>query len=213
MAKKNKVGNWGQRLKVKAKLLAPVGIKLSESETMVLAAIYEDDASKIKQNEIEINKAIRATETMNVRDSINDAVKARSFAVGTFKQTKDPIKKREWARRVVVADHALKSMRDMKNRMEATRDRLTMIKGDVELQLMEAEARAAEAQAYAKAGKQLRLVGQKLVDARTRAKTLDIEYANLEVSMEGAEMFIDSRDANDLIAEANRVISRSGTDV
>lgn len=203
MAKKNLT--WKRRVALKVKLLAPVGIKLTTGETMALAEIYKEDAKKIRENESKVTEALSSTRTLDIADSIEESMSAKSVAVGTFKRTKDPIKRREWARRVVVADHAVKSMRDMKKRMTATHDRLTMIKGDLDLQLMEAEARAQEATAYAMAGQQLRLVGEKLVNARTRAKTMKVEYDNLEITMEGAENTIADRDPEALLKEAERL--------
>lgn len=203
---KNTKTTWLRRMSVKVKLRAPVGIKLTTGETMALAEIYNEDAKKIRENESEVTKALSSTKTLDVSDSIEESQMAKSVAVATFKRTKDPIKRREWARRVVVADQAIKSMRGMKKRMSATHDRLTMIKGDLELQLMEAEARAQEAKAYAMAGKQLRLVGEKLINARTRAKTMKVEYDNLEITMEGAEQAISGKlDPEELLEEAERL--------
>lgn len=197
--------NWLQRFAVRAKVKAPVGIKLTSGETVALADVYTLDAEKIKKNHKEVESAIRATTMQDNIRAIQTSMTAKTTAVGIFKRTKDPIKKREWARRILVADHTLKSMRGMEKRMSSAYERLNMIKGDIELQLIEAEGRAAEAMAYAKAGKQIRLAGQKLVDARSRAKTLKLEYANLEVTMEGAEKAIDSRDPESLIEEANKL--------
>lgn len=200
--------SWFQKFKVRTKLNAPVSVKLSTGETVALAQIYEEDVATIKKNQYEVDNALSATSSPDVKDALEKAQAARSNAAGTYKITKDPLKKREWARRVVVADSTLKSIRNMKKRIEATHDRLGMIKGDLELQLMEAEARAAEAKAYAKAGNQLRLAGEKLIDARTRAKHMKVEYANLEVNMSAAEKSIDKSDPEDLINKANKIIGR-----
>lgn len=196
---------WTQRMMVNAKLRAPVGIQLSSKETIALAEIYKEDARKIEENEREVSLAIDASSTLDLADSIEEARMAKSSAVSVFKRTKDPIKRREWARRVVVADTTTRSLLAMKKRMTATHDRLVMIKGDLELQLLEAEAKAQETLAYARAGKQLHLAGEKLIDARTRARSLKLEYRNLEVSMEGAESKIDKRDSEEILMEAERI--------
>lgn len=200
--------SWFSKFKVRTKLKAPISVRLSTGETVALAQIYEEDVATIKKNQTEVDNALAATVSPDVKNALEQAVAARSKAAGTYKMTKDPIKKREWARRLVVADSTLKSIRSMKKRIEATHDRLGMIKGDLELQLMEAEARAAEAKAYAKAGNQLRLAGEKLIDARTRAKHMKVEYANLEVNMNAAEKSIDKSNPEDLLKKANKIIGK-----
>lgn len=205
--------SWLQKARVRMKLLVPVGVALSPSETVTLAGIYEDDVKVLENNGSEIRTAIAATESgIRTSNSLSAARAARSQAAGTFKITKDPIKKREWARRLIVADQTIQSIRNAQVRLTATKDRLTMIKGDMELQLMEAEARAAEMNAYAKAGNSLRLAGEKLMQARSRANKLNIEYDNLEVTMEGAEKLSSKLSDQELLAKAKDIISRAKDD-
>ncbi len=194
------------RFKVRLKLRAPKGIRLTQGETEALAEMQQADVQVLKDNQQEVLAAIGVTRSVEVGNQIKKAQSARSVAAATYRNTKDPIKKREWARRLVVADTTRKSLVDMKNRMSVTRDRLEMIKGDIELQIVEAEARVAETMAYAKAGKQLRLAGETLISARTRAKSNAIEYTNLEITMEGAEKMINDADPEDLLAQADAIV-------
>lgn len=194
------------RYRVKLKLKAPHGVQLSQGETEALIEIQQEDVQVLKDNQQEVLSAIGVTRSIEVGNQIKKAQAARSVAATTYRNTKDPIKKREWARRLVVADTTRKGLVDMKNRMTVTRERLEMIKGDLELQIVEAEAKVAETTAYAKAGKQLRLAGETLVSARTRAKSNAIEYTNLEISMEGAEKLINSESPEDLLAQADAII-------
>lgn len=201
--------SWAQKSMVKMKVLMPMGVSLSPSETIVLSEMYEGDVKILKDNKSEVSKAIRATESKLVSsNAVKMARAAKSQAVGTYKITKDPVKKREWARRIVIADQTIQTMRGVKTRLEATKDRLTMIMGDMELQLMEAEARAAEMSAYAAAGNSLRLAGEKLIHARSRANRLKLEYDNLEVTMEGAEKFAVGLSDQELLKAADAVVIR-----
>lgn len=207
MATKKTGSNWMQKTKVKLKILAPIGLHLSPSETIVLAEMYDNDVKVIDKNNDELQKALVATrDSTTIAEGLAEASAARNKAAGTYKMTKDPIKKREWARRVVVADQTVQTMRDVKMRMDNTRDRLTMIKGDLELQLMEAEAKAQEMHAYAQAGKGLRLVGERLIQARNRASNLKLEYDNLEVTMEGAEKLINGLAPDELLNKADEIV-------
>lgn len=203
---KLKKASFLDRYKVKLKLRAPHGIRLTQGETEALVELQQEDVKVLKDNQQEVLAAIGVTRSVEVGSQIKKAQSARSVAATTYRNCKDPIKKREWARRLVVADTTRKGLVDMKNRMSVTADRLQMIKGDMELQIIEAEAKVAETMAYAKAGKQLRLAGETLVSARTRAKSNAIEYTNLEVSMEGAEKMIDNTDPSALLAQADAII-------
>lgn len=201
--------SWAQKASVKLKVLMPMGVRLSPGETIALSEMYEGDAKVLKDNKAEVAKAIRATESSIIdSNAIKLARGAKSQAIATYKITKDPIKKREWARRVVVADSTIQTMRGVKNRLTATKDRLTMIMGDMELQLIEAEAKAAEMSAYAQAGNSLRLAGEKLMHARTRANKLKLEYDNLEVAMEGAEKLATGMSDQELLNAAEAVVIR-----
>jgi hypothetical protein len=205
--------NWVQKAKVKLKVMVPMGMRLTPGETVALSEIYDEDVNVLEKNTTEVRKAISATErSLALSNTIATARGARSQAVATFKITKDPIKKREWARRILVADSTIQTVRDVKMRLNATKDRLTMIKGDIELQLMEANAKAAEMQAYVTAGNGLRLAGEKLMQARTRADKLKLEYDNLEVTMEGAEKAVSNVPENELIDKAQAVVNRSKDD-
>ena len=205
VVKPKKVG-FIQRYKIGLKLKSPAGIVLSPSETEALVIIQQEDVAILKQNQQEVLSAIGVTHSVQLGSQIKKAQSARSIAAATYKNTKDPIKKREWARRLVIADTTRKGLVDMKSRMVTTRDRLEMIKGDMELQIVEAEAKVAETMAYAKAGEQLRLAGETLVSARTRAKSNTIEYTNLEITMEGAEKMLNDTDPEELLAQADAII-------
>lgn len=203
--KPKKIG-FIQRYKVGLKLKSPHGIILSKSETEALVAIQQEDVQILKQNQQEVLTAIGVTHSVQLGNQIKKANTARSIAAATYKNTKDPIKKREWARRLVIADNTRKGLVDMKSRMTVTRERLEMIKGDMELQIVEAEAKVAETKAYAQAGDQLRLAGETLVSARTRAQSNAIEYTNLEVTMEGAEKMLNNTEPKELLAQADAII-------
>lgn len=203
---KPKKSSWLAKFKVGIKLKAPHGIRLTQSETEALVELQQNDVQVLKDNQQEVLSAIGVTRSINTKNQIDKAKSVRNVAARTYKVTKDPIKKREWARRLVVANNTHKSLVDMKNRMEVTRDRLEMIKGDLEMQIIEAEARVAETQAYAKAGNQLRLAGETLINARTRAKSGAVEYTNLEITMEGAEQMINDAKPEALLAEADAIV-------
>ena len=203
---KPKKSSFVDRFTVGIKLRTPHGIRLTHGETEALVEMQHADVKVLINNQQEVLSAIGVTHSVEVGNQIKKAQSARSAASQYYRNTKDPIKKREWARRLVIADSTRKGLVDMKNRMSVTRERLEMIKGDMELQIIDAEAKVAETAAYAKAGRQLRLAGETLVNARTRAKGTAIEYSNLEITMEGAEKMISKTAPEDLLAQADAIL-------
>lgn len=201
-----KKSNFFTRFRVNLKLRSPEGIVLTQGETEAFIDIQNEDIKVLKENQQEVLAAIGVTRSVEIGSQIKKSQSARSVAAATYMKTIDPIKKREWARRLVVADETRSTLVGISSKMLATKDRLEMIKGDMELQLLEAEARLAETEAYAKAGNQLRLAGESLVIARTRAQKSDIEYTNLEVTMEGAEKMIKDLPAEDILARADKLL-------
>ena len=196
--------SWIDRTKMKLKVSVPMGVTLTSGESLALAEVYREDAKRLRESEKEVTTALSSTAKVDAFN-VDTALAARNMAISTFKRTKNPIKRREWARRVVVAEETLGTLRKVRKRMTATHDRLTMIHGDLQLQIVQQEALAAEAEAYAKAGKQLRLVGDNLVSARTRVKGLKFEYDNLEVTMEGAEKQISSDKPDRVLRQAEKI--------
>jgi hypothetical protein len=118
---------WFNRFKVGIKLKAPHGVRLTQGETEALVDIQKEDVQVLKDNQQEVLSAIGVTRSLEIGNQIKKAQSARSAAATYYRNTKDPIKKREWARRLVVADNTRKGLADMKNRMTVTRERLEMI--------------------------------------------------------------------------------------
>lgn len=113
-----KKASFFERYKLGLKLKSPTGVQLSQGETQALVEIQEKDVEVLKQNEKDVIAAIGVTKNIAVGNQISKAQAARSQAAATYKICKDPIKKREWARRLIIADSTRKSLVDLKNRME-----------------------------------------------------------------------------------------------
>lgn len=203
MSKKG--ATWMQRAKLKLKLASPVGVTLTNSETKVLLAEQQKAVELLEKDESRIAK-IQRTIDIDIDDSIAEASEALNQARGTYKRTKNPILKREWAKRMVIADRTTQELVQTKKRTELVMSRLKMVAGDIRLELMAAEARAAETEMYVNAGDTLRLVGDKLIQARAKSKPMKIEYQNLEVTMEGAEKMVMDIGDEEILREADRLL-------
>ena len=97
----------------------PSGITLTSEETKEVIELWKEDVEVIKTNTEKLSSADTAIERNLTRlpESLSQVSNARNDAIRYFKITKDPIKRREWARRLIVADNAHKSIKASQDRM------------------------------------------------------------------------------------------------
>lgn len=199
------MSSWAKKAKLKLKLASPVGVTLTNSEAKVLLEEQVKAVELLEKDETRIEKIQRGI-NVAIDDSISEASEALNQARGTFKRTKNPVLKREWARRMVIADRTTQTLVQTKKRTKLVNSRLKMIAGDIRLELLAAEARAAETKMYVEAGDTLRLVGDKLIQARAKSKPMKIEYKNLEITMEGAEKLVSDISDDEILKQAERLL-------
>ena len=203
------MSSWATKQKLRVKMLKPSGVTLTPKESEHLADSKEEDLRVIEGNLEELEDARISTSTYDMKKNMEKVEGALSMAKGVYKRTKNPIKKREWARRIVVANNTRQTLKDTVARVEQARERFEAIAQDMEMEKMRAEAQIKEARLYAKAGKYLNLKGEELLSARSSAKNLKVEYKNLEVTMEGAEQLLVD---DDFTQEADKIVGRGGLD-
>lgn len=193
---------------LKMKLRAPSGVKLNSGETAAIIDIWKKDQRTLTQNNnqlIEADASIKRTLEQKLPDILDEVTLARTEAARYFKITKDPLKKREWARRLVIADHAMNSVRDSKKRMSGMSDRIKTLVADATIERQALDIRIAEAEAYLKMGKGLHLVGESLINARLRAQSSSIEFTNLEFGIEAAEKIVRNTDDSKIMSQAKAI--------
>lgn len=193
----------------------PKGVVLSPDEVVKLAEKYDKDASVVEGNISKIEDGIEAINDSlpDLPDKLGEITAIRNRAVGYYKRTDNPVRKQEWARRVVVADRAINQFQTTKRNLKQIAERLAMLKGDLELELITAQIKATEARAYANTGQQLHLAGRRLMEARAEASTATMEYTNLEISMGGLENEINNESATAILAQAEAIANRTKLDI
>lgn len=199
---------------LRMKLRAPSGIQLDAKETTAIIDLWKDDKKVMETNSadlIQAELAIKAIVQHKVPDILVELNAARSEAVRFFKITKDPLKKREWARRLVVAERARNSVKDSQQRMQGVTERIKAVVSDASLEKQALEVRIAEAEAYQKMGKGLHLVGDSLINARIRAKSSKVEFMNLELGIESIEKTVSQTSDSAIVEEANKILRESAT--
>jgi hypothetical protein len=189
------------------KLRSPKGVKLSNNETSAVINIWKEDAKKLEKNNSTLESAAKqiSSNLILLPDALEETTKARSDAARFFKITKDPLKKREWARRLVVAERARTSIKGAQKRMEGMSERIKTLVADATLEKRALDIRVGEAEAYQKMGDGLHLVGESLINARSRAKTMEIEFSNLELGIETLEKSVKGSSDEELLLEAERI--------
>lgn len=195
---------------LKMKLRLPQGITLNEGETAAIIDVWKDDQRTLEKNYDQLETAsdgIERTLKYKLPDAIQATSQAKSESLRFYKITKDPIKKREWARRLVIADRAITSIKGSEKRMRGMTERIKTLVEDASLEKHALDIRIAEAEAYQKMGSGLHLVGESLIDARTRAKSSKVEFRNLELGIEAIERTVKKKKDADIIAEAEAIAS------
>ena len=190
---------------LKSKLKAPKGVRLSTAETGAIIDLWKEDHKVLEKNSTTLVGAedeIRRVIEYKLPDILTEVTAARTEAARFFKITKDPLKKREWARRLVVAERARLSVTESKKRMEGMTARIKSVVADAALEKKALEIRIAEAEAYQKMGKGLHLVGETLIDARIRASTTSVEFGSLELGLESIESTVRQTSDEKIMKEA-----------
>lgn len=190
------------------KLKQPTGIYLDTDETKQVIDLWKEDSKQIDTNTDKLESANRAiaVNVSKIPEILKNVGSSRSEAIRYFKASKDPIKKREWARRLIVADRSYQSIKQSEKRMEAVKARIQAVVHDAALEKMALDVRISEAEAYVKMGEGLTLVGDSLIAARQRAKSADVQFEVLEFNTEAIEGEVNALKDKALIEEAQKVI-------
>lgn len=205
---KRKVGTIRRGI-LNLRLRVPAGVKLTAGETSTLIDVWKDDQKILTGNHTQLETANQAI-TRNISripDSLQEVTQARTEAARFFKITKDPIKKREWARRLVVAERARVAIKGSQKRMIVMQDRIKTLVSDAVLEKRALDTRIAEAEAYAKMGTGLKLVGESLIDARFKVKANEIHFRDLELGIEDLDKTIKAVGDDSIMAEAKSILS------
>lgn len=209
MAKKGQKLGVIRRGILNMKLKSPTGVRLSNNETAALIDVMVEDKKTAEENHKSLEQAdLRIKRNLRtIPEVMEEVTQARTDAARYFKTTKDPLKKREWARRLIIADRARTQIKASEKRMNAMSERIKTLVSDAALEKQALDIRINEAQAYKEMGDGIQLVGDSLIQARTRAKTQKVEFANLEIMTEGLEKTVSAKSGSGLIDEAQKILN------
>lgn len=197
---------------LKLKLASPREVTLNENEAGEVINQWEEELDNTEKSITKIKKAEYSIDRHleDVKDDKEEVRKNLSDAKRYFKTTKNPVKRREWARRVVIANNTLQSLVDSEKRVRDSVDRTKSYVAEAKLVETALETRIREAKIYRELNGGLKLVGQSLIDARTRFKQFDVEYTNFDINLESLKKEVESRKDENVVKEAEtfRHVSR-----
>ncbi len=205
---KRKVGTIRRGI-LNLRLRVPAGVKLTAGETSTLIDVWKDDQKVLTENHTQLETASQAiARNINrIPEALQEVTLARTEAARYFKITKDPLKRREWARRLVVAERARVAIKGSQKRMVVMQDRVKTLVQDAVLEKRALDTRIAEAEAYAKMGSGLKLVGESLIDARFKVKANEIHFRDLELGIEDLDKVVKQVGEDSIMAEAKLILS------
>jgi hypothetical protein len=203
------LGFFGKGL-LKAKMKFPQGVTLNEHETNYIIESWEHEKSlvKTKQGSLQsvsekIEKHLAKTES-DISESLKNLKTAKTY----YLKTTNPVTKRKWAKKVVVRTAYYEQVRKSHLSLSSTVERVKDAVDDAQYVYKTIESRIAEAKIYRELNGGLTLVGKALQEARTKHLLPEVEYQNLEVSMEAIEATVVSgKDDTAILLEAETIVN------
>lgn len=191
------------------KLKIPHGVNLNENEAKYIIDGWESQKSvvKTKQNELVTVSAKIERHLAKTNTEIPEAMKELRKAKKSFQEVKSPLAKRKWARKVVVRTAYYEQVRNSAQSLNATIARVTDAIDDAQYVYKTLESRIAEARIYRELNGGLKLVGKSLVEARQKHIMPEVEYQNLEVTMEDLEQMNGEMDDDQILVAAESIVN------
>lgn len=190
------------------KLKMPHGVNLNEGEANYIIDGWESQKTLVKTKQADLKSISEKIDRhiSKTGQEIPTAIKELKAARKSFKEVKSPLAKRKWARKVIVRDAYYQQVRSSHQSLNATVARVKDAVDDAQYVYKTLESRIAEARIYRELNGGLKLVGKSLIEAKQKHIMPEIEYNNLEVTMESLEQLAgDMPDEQALLAADNIV--------
>lgn len=142
------------------------------------------------------------TLTTEVKSTANEVKKAHKG----FSSVKTPVHKAKWGRRLILATELHTYVRESHQLLTATVERIKDAVEDGRLVIRLIDNQIKDAQMYYEINGQVQLVGKALAAARSQHVLPDIQYQNLEASIEQVEANLSVKTDEEIIAEAEKLL-------
>lgn len=190
------------------KMRLPGGVKLDAKEADYVIDNWEQERGMVASKTVTMEETGQKIERQLARidQQIPDAIEMVREAKEKFNSVKSPIYKEKWGRKLLVRSRYHQDLRNSKQTLEATAERIKDAVDDAHVVYKNLNNRIEEAKIYEDLNGGLHLVGKALVEARRRNQLLEISYNNVEVSMESLEAEVSGeKSRQDVIASAEKV--------
>lgn len=188
------------------------GMKLNKNESEYVIDEWKGQKIAIFQNvqgmkdvigEIEKRKARLSGDIPLAKEQFNEVKKE-------YRKAENPIDKRKLASKLVLRSRYLTYLQNSEGTLDATIDRVKDTIEEASIAYNMKENQIQEATLYMQINGFLQLAGKALIDARSkeRAHTPEMEYQNLEFTMEKIQEEVDGRPADNLVAEADAILDQ-----
>ena len=189
------------------KLKLPQGTTLSDTEANYVIDGWESQKTVVRtrQNDMTAvsDKIDRHLSKLN--QQIPEALRDLKAARASYRKVVDPLAKRKWARKVVVRTSFYDQVRTSQHSLVSTVERVKDAVDDAQFIYKTLESRIIEARIYRELNGGLKLVGKSLMEAKTKHIMPEIEYNNLEVSMEAIEAMASGKQDDQLLVDAEQI--------
>lgn len=186
----------------------PMGLTLKGSEAEKVITIWKDERKDVERKQWDFEKLATKVQKRlkELEPSILDSAKEVKVARSNYKKSVNPIARRRWARRLVLAGELHKYNRNSKVQLEAMCERVKDAIEDSKLVTNLITSRIADAEIYYQLNGRLKLVGKDLAAATRQYAMPEIEYKNAEFTMEQIEKNLSNKDDDTLLIEAEAIM-------
>lgn len=199
----------GKQMVMAIKMRTPQGMTLNKEDAAIVISGWKSQSQEIdkrRRDFVDISENV-ARRSVQIDNAIPDAAAQLRDAKANFKKSKNPVVKAKWARKVVLRSEYHTYLRNSKQTLEDSVERVKDALDDIQVVGKLVEHRIRDAELYADMNGGLKLVGKALVDARTPHKLPELEYQQFDFSMEQIERELGQTGDTSVIEQAKRIVS------
>ncbi len=194
------------------KLALPSGVKLNDNEAKYVIDDWKEQKRGI-YNDVDNMKTLSADIERRVANLVEDIPVAKDQfeeAKKKYRDTKDPLGKRRWAMKLVLRSRYYDYMVGSRLMFESTTERIKDTIEDASVHYNTLENQIQDAEIFRRLNGGLQLVGKALIDAKNKQRMTmpQIEFQNLEFTMEKIEQEISKKPDANLIEEADALLGQ-----
>jgi len=170
---------------------------------------WKEEQQVILKRQGDFITAAKKTETRlrtlvgEVEDTSKDIKKAKD----SYLSVTTPVTKARWGRRLILATELHTYVRESHQLLNSSVERIKEAVEDGRLVIRLVENQIKDAQLYYEINGQIQLVGKSLAAARQTHAMPELQYQNLEISIEEVEKSLNDKSDEEIILEASKLLA------